>query len=85
VQAPTKYELVINSLQFLDCAEQIDQRAADAVDRPSHHNVKAAFLGVIEHLIEARALIPALGAANTRIAVSLDLSFPKIISGRIVD
>src|SRR5215469_15530449 len=59
-------------LQRLDRAEQIDQRAAQAVDRPGHDHIKLAPLRILEHLVEARTLIAALGTADTRVAVLLD-------------
>jgi hypothetical protein len=39
------------SLQLLNCAKEIDQRAAEPVDRPCHDNVKTAPLGVFQHFV----------------------------------
>jgi hypothetical protein len=39
------------SLQLPNCAKEIDQRAAEPVDRSSHDNVKTAPLGVFQHFV----------------------------------
>src|SRR5262249_14195220 len=59
-------------LQGLDGAQQIDQRAAQAVDRPGHDHIKLAPLRILEHLIEAWTPVAALSTADTRVAVLLD-------------
>ena len=43
--------------------------AAEAIDRPSHHDIEPAPGGVLVHGIEARALIPALRARDARIPI----------------
>ena len=50
------------------------------VDRPAHAQVKPASHGVLEHLVERRALIPALGAADAGVLVRLD-DLPATMSG----
>jgi hypothetical protein len=62
----------VAGLQGLDRAKQIDQRAAHAVDRPRHDDVKPTPLGVLEHGIEPRPLIAPLSPANASVAVFLD-------------
>ena len=57
---------------MLDRAEQIDQRPSQAIDRPGHDDVELAPAGVLEHRVEPRALVSALGAADAGIRVDMD-------------
>ena len=43
-----------------------------SVDCSGHHNIKLAPLCLLQHLVEARAILAPLDAADTRIAESLD-------------
>jgi hypothetical protein len=45
---------------------------ANTINRPGHHNIKLAPLCLLQHLVEARAILAPLDAADTRIAESLD-------------
>jgi hypothetical protein len=44
-------EVKINtgSLKLLDRVEQVNERAPEPINRPGHHNVEFAPLGIIEH------------------------------------
>ena len=57
---------------MLDRGEKIDQRAAQAIDSPRHYHVELAPAGILQHLIEARPLVPALRAAYPGILVYRD-------------
>src|SRR6516164_5513517 len=59
-------------LQRLDRAQQIDQRAAQPVDRPGHDHVKLAPLRIIEHLVEAWTPVTALGTTDASVVILLD-------------
>src|SRR5262249_47795955 len=59
-------------LQGLDCAQKVDERAAQTVNCPGHHNVKSASLGILEHLIETGPGLASLGSADASVAVFLD-------------
>ena len=48
--------------------------SAEPVDGPRHHHVELAPAGILEHGIEARALVASLGTANAGVAVDLDNS-----------
>ena len=65
-------QIDIAGLQRLDRAKQIDERAAQAVDRPGHDHIKLAPLRILEHLVEAWTPVAALGTADTCVAVLLD-------------
>jgi hypothetical protein len=52
-------------------ADQILQAAAEPVDRPRHDHVELALCCIPAESIEPRALVPALGAADTMILVDL--------------
>ena len=56
---------------MLDRVEQIAQRAAQAVNRPSHDDVEFPPAGVLEHGIEARPSVSSLGAGDACVAVDL--------------
>src|SRR5262249_37556593 len=45
--------------------------AAEAVDGPGHQDVELAPTGILEHGVEARALVASLGAADAFVAVDL--------------
>src|SRR6266568_6262723 len=60
------------SLQGLDGAKQIDERPAQPVYRPCHHNIEAALAGILEHLVKTGTPIATLTARNARVAVLLD-------------
>jgi len=49
---------------MLDLAEQVDQRAPDAIYRPGHDYVELAVLRLLEHVVEAWAILAALGRAT---------------------
>src|ERR1035437_6833933 len=59
-------------LQALQDRQQVRERAAEAIDRPGRHHIE--FLGVhgLEHGVEPRAAISALGAADAGILIDLD-------------
>src|SRR5262249_13202739 len=65
-------EVDAGGLEVLDSAEQVDQGAAKPIDGPGHDNVELAPARVLQHGVQARTLITALGAADARIAVGLD-------------
>src|SRR5215475_9558093 len=48
--------------EVLDRVEQVDQRATQAVNRPSHDDIELPPAGVLEHGIEARPPISPLSA-----------------------
>src|SRR6516165_5730567 len=48
--------------EVLDGVEQVAQRAAHSVDRPSHNDIELPPAGVLEHGIEARPSVSSLGA-----------------------
>src|SRR5262249_21477618 len=58
--------------EVLDRVEQVDQRATQAVNRPSHDDIESPTTGVLEHGIEARPPVSPLSAGDARIAVDLD-------------
>src|SRR5262249_31765773 len=53
----------------LDRPEQINQRAPEPIDRPSHHHVEPAFNCVLEHIVETRPLRAPLAAREACIRV----------------
>jgi hypothetical protein len=44
--------------QVLNRAEQVDQASSYAVNSPGHHDVELAAVGIAEHPVETRALLP---------------------------
>jgi hypothetical protein len=50
--------------EMLNGAEQIDQRAAEPIDGPGHHDVEPPAARVLQHGVQARSLVAALGAAD---------------------
>jgi hypothetical protein len=72
-------EVQIDAARFerLDRAQEVKQRTAEAVDCPGHDDVELAPLGILEHLIEPRPLIPALGTRDTGITVRYTDDFPS--------
>jgi hypothetical protein len=67
-----KIQIDAASLERLDCAEKIDQRAAEPIYCPCHYNVEGAALRILKHLVEARTVIAALRAANPGITILPD-------------
>jgi hypothetical protein len=59
-------------LKRLDGIEQVNQRAAHAIDRPGHDYVELQALGPFEQVIEAGPILPGLGAADPQVAEGLD-------------
>src|SRR5262249_50750706 len=49
---------------MLDRTEQVDQGPAEPVDGPGHYDVEPPPARILEHGIEARALVATLGAAG---------------------
>jgi hypothetical protein len=70
-----KVQVNAAGFEHLYSAEKVNQRAAKPVNRPSHHNVEASALRILEHLIEAGTIIAALTARYASVAVLLD-NFP---------
>ena len=56
---------------MLDCVKQVDQRAAQAVNRPGHDDIELPSAGVLEHGIEAGPSVSSFRAGDARIAVDL--------------
>jgi hypothetical protein len=50
----------------------VQDAAPESVDRPDHQNVEPSPHGILQHGVECRALIPAFGAADALVLVSLD-------------
>jgi hypothetical protein len=67
-------------LERLDGAEQVDQRTAQPVDSPGHHDVKSTPLGILEQLVKAGPGLAALRAADAGVSVLLD-DFPASALG----
>src|SRR5437868_7328089 len=67
-------EVQIDAARFevLDRAEQIDKRAPEAVDSPSHHDIKFPPACLLEHAIKARPSSAPFGARDSRIAIDFD-------------
>ena len=61
-------EIDADGFEVLDHAQEIDKGVAEAVNGPSHDHVELPPTGALEHGVEARPLVPALG---TLIPVSL--------------
>jgi hypothetical protein len=61
-------EIDADGFEVFDYAQEIDKGAAEAVNGPSHDHVELPPTGALEHDVEARPLVPALG---TLIPVSL--------------
>jgi len=57
------------AVQRLDRTQQIDERTAQAVDRPGHDHIKLALAGILEHLVEARTTITPLSAADAGVVI----------------
>src|SRR5215469_12269448 len=86
--APTRHSLaLVNSFRCLDCGcataicmaiafvaieIQINAASLEALDCPGHHNVEFAPACVVQHGVEARPAVSALGAADSGVAVNLD-------------
>src|SRR5258706_6381399 len=62
--------------EMFDCGQKVDQRSSQPVDGPCHDNAKLALAGVLEHLIQARTILAALGTADPCILICLD-NFPS--------
>src|SRR5262249_62429751 len=58
--------------QLLDGVQQVRKRAADTVNRPSHHNVKLPLLGVVQHPVEPGTVLATLGAGYASVVVDLN-------------
>jgi hypothetical protein len=62
----------LRALEFRQENDQVLQRAAQSVDRPCHDQVELPLSGVSAQLVELRALVLALGAADAVITVDVD-------------
>jgi hypothetical protein len=47
-------EIDATRLEVLDCAQEVDQRTPEPVNRPGHDDVEPPPLGVLEHAVEPR-------------------------------
>jgi hypothetical protein len=52
----------VGSLKLLDRVEQVNERTAEPINRPGHHNIEFASLGITEHQVKARTAIAAFAA-----------------------
>jgi hypothetical protein len=59
-------------VQFAQEVQQIDQRPAQAIDRPGRDHVDVVPGNGLEQAIEARPLVAALGAGDTGVLEKLD-------------
>jgi hypothetical protein len=48
--------------KLLDRVEQVNERTAEPINRPGHHNIEFASLGITEHQVKARTAIAAFAA-----------------------
>jgi hypothetical protein len=61
-----------DGFEILDSAQEINEGAAETVYGPGHDHIELPANCVLEHGVEARPLVPALGAADASILVDLD-------------
>jgi hypothetical protein len=59
-------------LEVLYRPQQVDQGAAEPVDRPDQGDIEVPAAGVLEHPVEPRPVSPPLAAADAGIAVDFD-------------
>jgi hypothetical protein len=64
-----KIQVNATCFEMLDCAQQVDQRAPEPIDRPSHHDVEPALAGGLEHVVEARSLSTPFGARDAGVGI----------------
>ena len=64
-------EVQINAARFerLDGAKQVNQRAAEPINRPGHDHIEPPPLDVLEHFIKARPRFPALRTGNAGVVI----------------
>jgi hypothetical protein len=62
-------QIHVGSVERAERVDQIRQRAAQAIHRPDHDHIEAATRGVRQHRIQARSLVPALGAADAVVVI----------------
>ena len=60
-------------MEFAEEVQQVDQRPAEAIDRPGRDHVDVAAGDGLEQAIEARALVAAFGAGDAGVLKELDL------------
>jgi hypothetical protein len=81
-------------VEFTEEVQQVDQGAAQAIDRPCRDHVDVAAGNGLEQAIEARALVAALGAGDTGVLEKLDhapavargdrFQFTALVFGRLL-
>jgi hypothetical protein len=81
-------------MEFAEKVQQVDQGAAQAIDRPGRDHVDVAAGDGLQQAIEAGALVAALGAGDTGVLEKLDhaptmargdlLEFTSLIFGRLL-
>jgi hypothetical protein len=71
-------------VEFAQEVQQVDQGAAQAIDRPSRDHVDVAASNGLEQAIEARPLVAALGAGDTSVLEELDYA-PAMARGDFLE
>ena len=59
-------------VEFAEEVQQVDQRAAEAIDGPCRHHVDVAAGDGLQQRVEARPLVAALGPRDTGVLEKLD-------------
>jgi len=65
-------EINVASLQALNRLKQINERAAQPIDGPSHHHIEPPTLRLRKQGVEPWPILASLGPADPRIAEGLD-------------
>ena len=52
--------------------EQINEGAAEPVDRPTQYDIEVPPVGIVEHPVQAWSVSPSLAAADAGVVVNLD-------------
>jgi hypothetical protein len=55
-------EIGTNRLEVLDHPQEVDEGPPKSVNRPGHDNIEVSAAGVLEHPIQAGAILAALSA-----------------------
>jgi hypothetical protein len=71
-------------VKFAQEVQQVDQGAAEAIDRPCRDHVDVAAGDGLQQAIEARALVAALGAGDTGVLEKLDHA-PAVACGDLFE
>jgi hypothetical protein len=68
----SRVKINAGGLKLLDRVEQVNERTAEPINRPGHHNVEFAPLSIMEHHVKTRSTISALRARYAGVAILLD-------------